>query len=86
MKRSFTGVVVVAALSLGSAPARAGLLGTTPFTVSCGTVINVTAATSGLTLTIDPTSARDFDDAISALAEPGEPGWRVGPAGLSPDL
>ena len=55
MKRSFTGVVVVAALSLGSAPARAGLLGTTPFTVSCGTVINVTAANSGLTLTIDPT-------------------------------
>ena len=55
MKRSVTGVVVVATLSLASAPARAGLLGTTPFTVSCGTVINVTAANSGLTLTIDPT-------------------------------
>jgi len=53
MTRWFMAGLVVAALSLGSPPARAGLLGTTPFTVICGTVINVTAANSGLTLTLD---------------------------------
>jgi hypothetical protein len=53
MKRWFVRGFVVAALSLASVPACAGQIGTTPFTVSCGTVIDVTATNSGLTLTLD---------------------------------
>jgi hypothetical protein len=53
MKRWFIGVFVIAGLSFTSAPATAGQLGTTPFTVICGTVIDVTSANSGLTLTLD---------------------------------
>jgi hypothetical protein len=53
MKRWFIGALVIAGLSFASAPATAGQLGTTPFTVICGTVIDVTSANSGLTLTLD---------------------------------
>ena len=55
MKGWFIAVLLIAVLSLASAPAPAGQLGTTPFTVSCGTVIDVTSANSGQTLTIDAT-------------------------------
>jgi len=54
MKGSRIAVVVAATISLVGVVARAALLGTTPLTVACGTVITVTADSSGKTLTLDP--------------------------------
>ncbi len=53
MRRWLTDGFVIATLLFASASARAGLLGTTPFTVNCGTVIVVTSSNSGQTLTLD---------------------------------
>lgn len=51
MKRSL--VVALAAGSLVAGAARAGTLGTTPFSVACGAIVTVDAGTSGQTLTLD---------------------------------
>src|SRR5262249_2118601 len=45
--------------------ARAGMLGTTPFSVACGTLVTVDTVTSGKTLTLDAT------DPILAVSCPG---------------
>ena len=53
MKPSRIPVAAMAAVALVGGAARAGLLGTTPFTVTCGTIVAVAADTSGKTLTLD---------------------------------
>jgi len=48
-------VTALAAVSLVTSAARAGMLGTTPFSVACGTILTVAADTSGKTLTLEAT-------------------------------